>query len=36
MLELLLELHPKCKQQDTHIANAQINQVISNNLALVE
>ncbi|WP_353277554.1 hypothetical protein [Wolbachia endosymbiont (group B) of Villa cingulata] len=26
----------KCKQQDTHIANAQINQVISNNLALVE
>lgn len=26
----------KCRQQDTHIANAQINQVISNNLALVE
>ncbi|UIP92997.1 hypothetical protein JSQ73_001275 [Wolbachia endosymbiont of Anopheles demeilloni] len=28
--------YTKCKQQDTHIANAQINQVISNNLALVE
>lgn len=28
--------YTQCRQQDTHIANAQINQVISNNLALVE
>lgn len=28
--------YTQCRQQDTHIANAQINQVISDNLALVE